>query len=221
MEDDFIYWRHITPIGVKVEEVIGGGAYPKSARQKMARQIYCENGRDGCYRTILHLPDGAPLLEEEETRISISHTDGLFVVASLPKTPEADFKVFNPRTAMGVDVERIGREKAYSVRERFLNEEELELVGTDKDSALLAWTLKESLYKAALDTSVDWRLGLRILSLPVPKSEDGDHSFSLGRGEIVHPNGSIVPMDLYAYISSGCLVSIACSSKAAKYGVKK
>ena len=82
MEEEFVYWRHITPIGVKVEEVTGGEGKTGRTWLAMARQIYCENGRDGLFRTILHLPSGAPLIEEEETRISITHTQGLFAVES-------------------------------------------------------------------------------------------------------------------------------------------
>ena len=111
METDFIYWRHLTPVGIKVEEITGREDKSGLVWLDMARQIYCENGRDGVFRAVLHLDSGVPLLDGEQTRISVTHTDGLLAVASLPKTPEADLREFSLRTSLGIDAERreIGR----------------------------------------------------------------------------------------------------------------
>ena len=49
----------------------------------------------------------------------------MLVVASLPKTPEVDLSIFNPRTALGVDVESSSREQVLKVRDRYLSDEEL------------------------------------------------------------------------------------------------
>ena len=44
--EDFVYWRHPTLPGIKVEEVTEGEDFKGPAWLDMARQIYCENGRD-------------------------------------------------------------------------------------------------------------------------------------------------------------------------------
>lgn len=57
--EDFIYWRHPTLPGIKVEEVTGGDEFHGKAWFDAARQIYSENGREE-YREIGHYPQ-APL----------------------------------------------------------------------------------------------------------------------------------------------------------------
>ena len=76
MEKDFIYWRHHTPIGVKVEEISGGADRSGAVWRAMALQVWKENGRDG-YRDLDHTEQGAPLLYAEHNRISLTHTQGL------------------------------------------------------------------------------------------------------------------------------------------------
>ena len=94
MEDEFIYWPHPTPVGIRVEEVSGMESKSGAIWRDMAMQIYCENGRDG-YREIGHFPNGAPFLFGLTARISVTHTGHLLAVATLPKTPEADLSRFN------------------------------------------------------------------------------------------------------------------------------
>ncbi len=220
METDFIYWRHITPVGIKVEEVSGREDKSGAVWLAMARQIYCENGRDGAYRSVLHLASGAPLLDGEETRISISHTEGLLAVASLPKTPEADLATFSPRTAMGIDVERRDRMQVMKVRERFLSPEEMELVGDSCERNIIAWTAKEALYKASFEKELDWRKNYRIISLPepgVPTMLKGAEAPAVGRAELIRADGTVFPMELYSYYSDDFCITIAYSPKCAKY----
>lgn len=232
---DFIYWRHITPVGVKVEEISGGEDRSQAVRIAMARQIYCENGRDGQYRSLLHLQSGAPLLENEETRISITHTPGLYAVASLPKTPDADLTQFAARTALGIDAERADREQALRVRERFLSDEELALVGDGLERTIIAWTAKEALYKAALAHGTDWRRCLRIISLPGLDRADeptpvGAHhgapaagtsaagrKVPIGKAELRIEGREVCPMELYSYRSGDHIITLAYSPGCAKY----
>lgn len=215
---DFIYWRHITPTGIKVEEVSGGDGHSEAVQRAMARQIYCENGRDGEYRSLLHLPSGAPLLENEETRISITHTPGLYAVASLPRTPEADLTAFDERTALGIDAERADRDQVMRIRERFLSPEELELTGTDLERTLIAWTAKEALYKAAMTPGLDWRTQLQITSLPALHDPEAQPATKPATGTacLNLPDRSIA-MELYAYRSADFIVTLAYSPRCAKY----
>lgn len=211
METEFIYWRHPIPVGIKVEEVSGCEQKHGEVWRTMAMQIYCENGRDG-YREVGHLPNGAPLLHNEETRISITHTGHLLVVASLPKTPEANLSEFSVRTAMGVDAEHCDRSQVLKVRERFLSPQELTMIASDDIAAnVIAWTAKEALYKAAFVPGIDIREGLRLLKLPTREDP-------AGLAEIVRsPEEAPHPMELYTYTSENCFVTIAYSPMCAKY----
>lgn len=210
-----------------MEEISGGEDRSQAVRIAMARQIYCENGRDGQYRSLLHLQSGAPLLENEETRISITHTPGLYAVASLPKTPDADLTQFAARTALGIDAERADREQALRVRERFLSDEELALVGDDLERTIIAWTAKEALYKAALAPGTDWRRCLRIISLPAldladePTPADASgrpgHTVSVGKAELRIEGREVCPMELYSYRSGNHIITLAYSPRCAKY----
>ena len=69
METEFIYWRHHTLPGIKVEEICGGENRPMSLWREMAYQVYSENGRE-VYREIGHFRNGAPFLIGENGRIS-------------------------------------------------------------------------------------------------------------------------------------------------------
>lgn len=166
MEEDFIYWRHPTVPGIKVEEVTGGDRYKGNVWRSMAEQVYCENGREA-YREIGHFADGAPFLFGETSRISITHCAGLYAVATLPPTPEVELSQFSRRAAMGIDAERMDRAQVLGVRERFLSPDELAMIAADDVQAnVLAWTIKEAAYKAALHPGLDLRSDIIIRKMP-------------------------------------------------------
>ena len=227
METDFIYWRHPTPPGIKVEEISGGEDKSGDLWRRMALQVYCENGKEG-YREINHFTSGAPYIEGATERISISHTNGLLVVATLPSTPEAHLAEFNERTAMGIDAERADRRQVIGLRERFLSAAELEMAEADSIEAnITAWTCKEALYKAALTPGLDFRADIRIHVLPRPadpstwaeRMKDHRSTVSDGYGEasVRFPDGTTVSMRLYSYRSEDCIVTLAYSPKAATF----
>lgn len=220
METDFIYWRHLTPVGIKVEEITGREDKSGLVWLDMARQIYCENGRDGVFRAVLHLDSGVPLLDGEQTRISVTHTDGLLAVASLPKTPEADLRGFSLRTSLGIDAERRDREQVMKVRDKFLSDEEKTLVGESLDANIIAWTSKEALYKSSLYPGLDWRKDIRLLKLPVPGAPTmlkGQKPPTVGLAEITVPERGVVQVELYCYYSEDFCITLAYSPKCAKY----
>lgn len=219
METDFIYWRHHTPVGIKVEEVCGGENREGVLWREMAIQVYCENGRDG-YREIGHYENGAPFnMHDSSARISITHTKGLLAVAQLPKTPECDLRVFNERSAMGIDAERLDREQVIKLRPRFLTEKEMELTGKDVAPNIIAWTAKEAMYKAAMTPGLDFRTQVLIESLPSLHSNPVDPAAEPhvpGKGIVILPDGQKVEMTLYSYESEGCCVTLAFSPRCAK-----
>lgn len=217
METDFIYWRHHTPAGIKVEEVSGGAGRSGRLWREMAMQIYCENGKDG-YRQTGHYKNGAPYLEGSNARISVTHTDGMLAVATLPPTPEADLRVFSPRTAMGIDTERADREQVLRVRERFLNEEELKLTANDDvEGNVLAWTAKEAMYKAAMtEEGIDIREQLIITKLPPIHENPALASAGYGSGVIVMADGTEQPMQLFSWRSEEHILTLAFSPACAK-----
>ncbi len=219
MENDFIYWRHPTPPGIKVEEICGGDDRAGVWRD-MAMQIYCENGKDG-YREVGHFSSGAPFLYSDQSRISITHTKGLLAVATLPRTPEAEMGVFSERTALGIDAERLDRSQVLKLRERFLSPDELQMTDAEDITAnIMAWTIKEALYKAALTPGLDFRSAIRIISMPQLHENPVDPKAPIpvyGKGEIIFPDGTKAEMNLYSYESEGCCVTLAFSPKSATW----
>ena len=188
----------------------------------MARQVYCENGREA-YREIGHFESGAPFIFHDDSRISITDTDHFLAVASLPRTPEVLLGEFNLRTAMGIDAERWDRERVINVRERFLTEAEQELApADDREKNIMMWTAKEAMLKAVMNPSVDIREGLRIISLPEIDKNPAlpGHKAGLGSGTALTPDGETVELSLYCYDSENCCVMIAFSPKCAKFPVK-
>ncbi|MBD5206992.1 MAG: 4-phosphopantetheinyl transferase family protein [Bacteroidales bacterium] len=232
METDFIYWRHPTLPGIKVEEVCGGEDKKGRLWEELALQVYCENGKDG-YREIGHFQQGAPFVNGEESRISLSHTSGLLVVATLPATPEVELSDFSLRAAMGVDAERLDRvEQVRRVQSKFLSTAEKELVGEDGIKLIVAWTAKEAAYKAVLGDGLDLIEDIRIEQLPgispaVPvyeKSEFPEITYgrAIVRRQAKDESGEReeVELSLYSYESEDCIVTLAFSPKCAKFGSK-
>lgn len=223
-DDEFVTWNHLTPVGVKVAEVFGMDSKSGKVWVELAKQIYSEEGEPN-YRVIEHYENGAPFLEGINQRISLTHTRHFLAVASLPKTPEIDLAVYNPRTAMGIDAEPLDREQVIKVRNKFLTENEEKIISPDNlQDNIIAWTAKEALYKAALFPGIDFKQDLRIISLPeilIPENNKGKARF--GKAMITFPDEQKVPaqeMILYSYISYNCCVTIALSSKCAIFGKK-
>lgn len=188
---ELFYQRLHTAPGIKLELVTGGEGYSRRAFEMLARQVWSENGRDG-YRTIDHTDDGVPLLDSDNPqecrqRISVSHTKGLYAVATLPPAPEStDLEIFSSITALGLDVEEADRTKVLNVRSRFLNEEEQQLVAENSPlENLTAWTCKEAMLKLAMNPRTDIRKELIITRLPELGGDPGEGTVTLSDGTIV------------------------------------
>lgn len=200
---DYIYERIKTPSGIKLEFVTAGSAYKGKVCLEIARQIYCENGKDD-YRELGHFPSGAPFIYNEEVRISISHTEGCLAVATIPVASDANLSEFTPSTALGIDVEKADREKVVKLRERFLAESELPLVPADSVEAnVIAWTCKEAMLKAGMDPLIDWRNDIIITSLP---------SFEREGSGFIRLNGEKFEFRLLTLRYEGYIVTTALTS---------
>lgn len=219
---EFIYQRSVAPCGVAVEEIYG--AEEKSAKvwKLFAMQIFSESAGD--YRSIAHLENGAPLLEDVPQRISVSHTPHYLVVASIPKTPDINLEEFNIRTAIGIDIEKADRSQVLKVRDKFLSEDEQKLLPPVSDttadnqqpttSHILAWTCKEALYKAALGAVPDFKEDYRIISLPeIAKDIKSATTDKYGKATIRFDNENIIDMNLSSWESDGHVITIAFSQK--------
>ncbi|MDE5997888.1 MAG: 4'-phosphopantetheinyl transferase superfamily protein [Muribaculaceae bacterium] len=222
---DFMYEREVAPCGIAVEKIYG--AEEKSAKvwKLFAMQIFSE--AEGDYREIEHLDNGAPILDGIPQRISVSHTSHCLVVASLPKTPDIDLSSVNPRTALGVDLEKADRAQVMKIRDKFLSASEKGLLpeiadlekATEKDvkENILAWTCKEALYKADMGIAPDWKEDYRIATLPVIASDMRSATpEKYGKGVIKSADGEM-EMFLSSWEFEGHVVTLAFSGKIAKY----
>lgn len=238
---DFIYWRHPTPVGIKIEEVSGGEHYKGKLWRELAAQVYAENGKES-YREIGHYANGAPFLHGEQCRISVTHCDGLYAVATLPATPEIDLSEYSDRGALGIDAERMDRAQVLKIRGRFLNDNELQQIDAeDVEQNILAWTLKEAAYKAALKDGLDFREDIRIERMPefapptpvfdpkeyglppattqMPTEMLGEVSVRIGDDNYESAQSQRVKFRAYTYRSDNCIVSVCYSPKCAKFGI--
>lgn len=219
--DEFVTWHHKTPIGVKVDEVFGMDSKSGKVWLEFAKQIYSEQGTSD-YREINHFQDGVPFLEGYPGRISITHTNHFLAVAYLPKTPEISLDIFNPRTAMGIDAEPLDRVQVLKVRSKFISaEEELLVPENNLEANILAWTIKEAVYKASVTPGVDLKENIRILELPAVAVDPNSKDCILGKAILTLPAPNPqegIEMRLFSYKSYGCCVTIALSSKCARFG---
>ncbi|MDE6649585.1 MAG: 4'-phosphopantetheinyl transferase superfamily protein [Muribaculaceae bacterium] len=222
---DFMYERGIAPCGVAVETIYGADEKSAKVWKLFAMQIFSE--AEGDYRAITHLENGAPILEGIPKRISVSHTSHCMMIASLPKTPENNLETVNPRTALGIDIEKADREQVIKIREKFLNEDELKIVVLSSDhdepteeeikNNILAWTCKEALYKAVMGKAPDWKEDYRIISLPaVARNMSHASPDKYGKG-IIKTEAGEMEMRLSSWEFEGHIVTLAFSEKIAKY----
>ena len=230
---EFIYWRHPTVPGIKVEEVTGGECYKGNLWLEMARQVYCENGREE-YREIGHYKNGSPFLYNYGGRISLTHCDGMLAVATLPATPEVDLTLFSERAALGIDAERADRAQVLRIRQKFLSEAELAMVPADDIEAnVLLWTVKEAAYKAMLTDGLDFASQIHIvriptLASPTPVFDSKEFGLPAGVtslpdnfiGKVVVHRGELGQTELliYSYRSDEHIVTLAYSPRCAKFG---
>lgn len=221
--DEFVTWNHQTPVGVKVAEVFGMDSKTGRVWMEMAKQIYAEEGEPN-YRVIEHFENGAPYLEGLNYRISLTHTTHFLAVASLPKTPEINLAEYNPRTAMGIDAEPLNRQQVIKVRNKFLSENEENIVDSENlESNIIAWTSKEALYKAGFYPGLDFRNDIELITLPEMMKAEGRGHIVLGKAILNFPKESgrsAQEMILYSYENYGCCVTIALSTKCAIFGKK-
>lgn len=226
METEFIYWRHPSIPGIKIEEVCGGEDKDGKLWKEMAYQLYCENGK-GAYREIGHFHNGAPFLFGEEARISITHTGHFLAVATLPPTPEVELSEFSLRAAMGIDAEKADRSQVLKIRERFLSERELEMIPADDlVKNVIAWTAKEACYKALLMEGLDFRKEIEIERLPgispaVPVYNPKEFPEIVYGKALCLRGEEKVELTLFTYESEGNIVTLAYSPKCAKFSKKE
>lgn len=214
---EFIYEKSVAPCGIAVEEIYG--AEEKSAKvwKLFALQILSES--EGDYRSIAHLDNGAPLLEDIPQRISISHTTHHLVVASIPKTPDINLEEVNIRTAIGIDMERADRNQVLKVREKYLNDREQQMIAAgDVKANVAAWTCKEALYKSIMGSAPDWKEDYQIIKMPEIaldiKSATKEKS---GSGHVRLTDGTTIDMMLSTWEAEGHVITLAYSSKIPLY----
>lgn len=200
---ELIYWSHKLPHRIEVVEISGGEGASATLWKALALQLIAEHSADG-YRQIDHYRSGAPFFaEEEQIRISVTHTGNFMAVAMLPPAPEALPDSFVAGYALGIDAERKDREQVLRIRDRFLSDTEKEFIAADDVEAnILAWTVKEAAYKAMLTPGLDFRRDIIIISLPETASRrKGEAICKLAETE--------VRLTLCSWESEGHILTIA------------
>lgn len=108
----------------------------------------------GAEARLMHDPDGAPYISGSDVSISVSHGGGYALLA------------VNRLCKIGVDIER-ARPTLMRVATRFMSESELVVYGRSVDTALVAWTAKEAVFKAMGDSA------LTVSAIHIPAFCDG------------------------------------------------
>jgi phosphopantetheinyl transferase len=78
-------------------------------------------------------PSGKPILLESENHISLSHCEGYVAV-------------IHAEVPVGIDVDRISQ-RVQKIKNYFLRDEEIALLGEENEALILAWSAKESIFK--------------------------------------------------------------------------
>jgi 4'-phosphopantetheinyl transferase len=96
-------------------------------------------------------PSGKPILLESEHHISLSHCEG-FVAAIHGDAP------------VGIDVERVSQ-RVQKIKNYFLRDEEIALLGEENEALILAWSAKESIFKWYGEQNLGYKSQLCIRSI--------------------------------------------------------
>lgn len=107
---------------------------------------------------IKHLESGKPYLENNDTKISISHSLNYIAI------------IVHPTNEVGIDIEHRNN-KVEKVSNRFLNKDELAYLANQPTSDLLeiAWSAKETLYKIIGKEAVDFSKQLKVIPFTTKK----------------------------------------------------
>jgi 4'-phosphopantetheinyl transferase EntD len=97
---------------------------------------------------IIYNEDGKPFLKDNSQFISISHSENYIGMVCAP---------FN----IGMDIEEVN-ERIHKIKNRFLNEKEIESFAKDTLDLTITWTIKEALYKLNERKGIDFRKELLI-----------------------------------------------------------
>ena len=124
----------------------------------------------GMHKTILHKENGQPFLEDGSFHISISHTKGYAAVA------------LHSRFPVGIDIEHFGM-TVYRVREKFMQEDELEEADVENVyQLLLYWSAKEAVYKVLSMDGVELKRHIRIFPFEMEEEEGELNAIELKTG---------------------------------------
>lgn len=94
---------------------------------------------------------GRPYLGVERKPISLSHCEG-FVAA------------IHSGVSVGIDVERISS-RVQKIKNYFMRDEELDMIGEENEALILAWSAKESIYKWLGEKHLGYKSQLCIRSI--------------------------------------------------------
>jgi phosphopantetheinyl transferase len=106
----------------------------------------------GRFVPVLYKGNGAPYVDGEKINVSFSHTTGFAAVL-----------IGDDSENVGVDIERRSS-RVLKVKHKFLSEEELSFIDTEKESdhLMICWCAKEALFKMIGEDSVDFVKHLHI-----------------------------------------------------------
>ena len=141
-------------------------------------------------------PSGRPYLGVERKPLSLSHCEG-FVAA------------IHAEVSVGIDVERISS-RVQKIKNYFMRDEELDLLGEENEPLILAWSAKESIFKWLGENHLGYKSQLCIRSIdfmdqameieintkdhnliqPVSFRQDSDKVLTWTVGEIGRSGGS-------------------------------
>ena len=96
-------------------------------------------------------PSGRPFLGVERKPLSLSHCEG-FVAA------------IHSDVSVGIDVERISS-RVQKIKNYFMRDEELDLLGEENEALIHAWSAKESIYKWLGEKHLGYKSQLCIRSI--------------------------------------------------------
>ena len=117
----------------------------------------------GTETAVSYRDNGAPYLPESAFHISISHTKGFAAVLLSPSKP------------VGIDIEYCS-ERVRRIKSRFLNEDELNLLGENPttNDLLVCWSAKETAFKMTEQKTADLQKDVHIVDFkPFQYSDSG------------------------------------------------